>query len=151
MICFFRSRRLLLATPLLGLLGCDVGHTCTLVGCLDGLNIQLDGKFETGKAYQLDISTITTTPEIVPFMRCSVARLTENNWDLRCNSAFPHSEVLGNRIQIRTTEFTKLKVVVSSSGMTLGEQTLDAGYTSKEINGPGCGVCTSALVSVTVP
>jgi len=135
---------------LVGLSTCGSEHSCTLIDCLDGLNIQLDGKFEMGETYQVDISVITTTPEVVPIMRCSLSRPTENSWDLRCNSAFPHSE-FGNRIQVRTTEEKKVKVAVSSNAMTLGEQVFDVAYTSKEINGPGCGVCTSALIDVTVP
>ena len=151
MIALSYWRRLLLATPLLvGLLGCD-SRACTLKGCFDGLNIQLDGKFEIGKVYDVNISVITTTPEVVPIMICSITRPTENGWDLRCSSVLPHSEIFGNRIQIRTTEITKLGVVVSSSGAKVGEQTFDVTYTSQEINGPGCGVCTSALVNVTIP
>lgn len=154
MIAMSRFSLALLVAPVVvvvALAGCEYGQTCAAIGCSDGLNVQLNGNFEIGRSYQVDISTITVTPEVVPIMRCSLTRPTENGWDLRCNSAIPHSESFGNWIQMRTTEFKKLQVAVESDGITLGEQVLDVSYTSKEINGPGCGVCTSAVVNVTVP
>jgi hypothetical protein len=146
------SRSCLLAAALLiQIVACDLGRTCTDIGCLDGLIIQLKGNFELGKTYDLQIDTITTMPEVVPVMSCSVLRPAENQWDVRCRSSFTHTENLGNTIQIRSTEIKKMMVTVSSGGAMLGQQMLEASYTSKEINGEGCGTCTSGVVDVTVP
>jgi hypothetical protein len=136
----------LLLTPLLAAAGC----TCSLKGCLEGLLVTLAGNFEPGKTYQLDIDTATSTPEIVSVMRCSLVRTEGRALDVRCSSAHRHSE-LGGVIQIHSHELGKLIVTVSADGAMLGQQTLEASYETKEINGPGCGTCTNAEVVVTIP
>ena len=54
-------------------------------------------------------------------------------------------------IRIQDTTIQKLLVTVSANGTLLGEQTLEPVYTSSEINGLGCGVCTNAEVHLTIP
>jgi hypothetical protein len=125
--------------------------TCAAVACLEGLVVHLDGDFEPGT---FDVALIEDGPAgSAQFMTCSLSVAAADAGAARqllCSSAVDHSE-LGTMIQIRRDDVDGLTVVVSSSGTEIGRQSFQPAYMTREINGPGCGTCTSAAVHVTVP
>jgi len=139
---------LLAASLSLGISGC--GHSCTGVGCPDGLSIFLDGTPDPTAPRRIEVSEVTATPEVVLVMTCSLSTNSVGGPDLLCSSARQHSEH-GNIIVIRDYDLKHLVVTVSSGGTKLGEQTFDPTFTSEEINGPGCGVCSDASIRVMLP
>jgi len=147
MIGMFRFGLSLVATLAMGAVGC--GHACNAIGCLDGLVLAFDG-LVAGTTYQVTVSQVTATPETIPVATCTAVVAANGSPQLSCSSERPHTES-SNTLQFHDTELTKLVITVSSNGMTLVNQAADVSYTSSEINGPGCGVCTQASVSVTVP
>jgi hypothetical protein len=142
-----RSRLIVLAL-LTAVAGCE-NHLCTLIGCTDGLAITLDGTFDVGKVFQIDLAEITPTPEVVPFMTCSFAPSAPGTagQQLLCQSAVSHSELV-NIIQIRDYEPKKLSIKISSAGALVSEQTFEPVFTTKEINGPGCGTCRQSSIAL---
>jgi hypothetical protein len=42
-------------------------------------------------------------------------------------------------------------VVISTGGSTVKEEKFDILYATREPNGPGCGTCTNASITVNVP
>jgi len=96
------------------------------------------------------VSNVTATPETIPVATCTAGVAAGGSTQLFCDSQLSHSES-GSTLQFQGTELKKLLITVSSNGMTLVNRTEDVAYTSREINGPGCGVCTSASLTVTVP
>ncbi len=44
-----------------------------------------------------------------------------------------------------------LNISVSFDGTKLGEQTFEPAYSSREINGPGCGVCAQGGITFRMP
>lgn len=143
---FFRWLGLLgalLLSP--GSTGC--GHGCTLKGCSQGLHIVLDRSFD-GRTLELVVSELTSTPEVVPFMRCDLKpRVGSIGHDAFCNSSRPHHQQGG----ITIDDFpAQVVVAVSEGGVKLGQQTFTPAYTNEEINGPGCGRCHFGSVTVSM-
>jgi len=67
---------------------------------------------------------------------------------LYCSCGESHSEA-GNLLDIEDTSLQQIQVTVSTNGTQVVQQTIDVAYTSSEINGPGCGVCTqSGIIKV---
>jgi len=135
---------------------CTTEHSCTTIGCLDGLNLRLEGAFLPGKTYELEVSSVSDGDQAASLMLCTVtapaAGSAGGNAGLTtsCTSALAHVNV-GNLIQIQDTTLKQVRVSVSLDGVPVGEQAFQATYQSREINGPGCGVCTSANESITIP
>jgi hypothetical protein len=130
--------------------GCDGSHTCTLIGCLDGVAISFEG-LNLGTTYDIAIADLNMMAHAaVPIMTCTAAATDAGYQTLSCSSSEAHSEI-GTTVHIRDTTLSAVEVTVSSNGVQLSDRSFDVNYTSKEINGPGCGVCTSASVTMTVP
>jgi hypothetical protein len=128
--------------------GCD--GACTLKGCQDGLVIQFAGRFDQTATYEIAVATTTHVSEVVTFARCLV---TPNAVGLQlfCTSQHRHTEN-GTTLQLPESRVDNLTVTISSGGGVIGEQRFDnIVFESREINGPGCGVCTNASVQVTIP
>jgi hypothetical protein len=141
-----RNRLGLLALSLLGTLGlggCDE-HGCTLIGSLNGLLITFDDSFTVGKTFDVTISEVTQTPEIVPVMNCTLTPP-----DIACASGLFHAEQFGG-VVIADDKPSRLDIAVSSNGMKLAEKQFDVVFTTKEPNGPGCGTATSATVTMSL-
>jgi hypothetical protein len=139
---------LLLLAPLAGG-GCDLSKSCTAIGCLDGLTITFAGNIDPNATLRIDLAR-RTAGEPVPFMACMSSPTGTSGRLTQCNSALNHTE-LGTAVIIHDTTLTELMVTVSESGTVLVEDSFTAAYTTREINGPGCGTCTSGSHTVTVP
>lgn len=128
--------------------GCEQEHACTLIGCRDGLVMSFDGLI-AGSTYQIVVSVVTPTAT-APLVTCTAAPGANGDQQLTCDSVDSHTEV-GTTLQIHDSTLNQIQVTVSSNGAQLSQQTFTIGYQSVEINGPGCGVCTHADVTVTLP
>lgn len=140
---------LLAVAFLVGNGGCGE-HACGLVGCLNGLTVTFSGNYEAGATYTAVVNRVASVPETVPLATCQIEPSPEGGHRAVCTSATVHSEI-ANSTRIEQNDLTNLRVAVSRDGTQLGEQTFQPAYSSREINGPGCGVCTSASVSVEIP
>lgn len=131
-------------------IGCQKEHACTLLGCLQGLSIYLDGKFDVGTAYSIDVALVTPAGA-ASIMTCSLAPSDAGGGgQVVCDSQYQHSD-FGRVIVINDTTLKKVQVTVSAGGVQLGQQTFPVTYAAVEINGPGCGTCTMAAIHVTTP
>jgi hypothetical protein len=129
------------------LLGSCSERACTNRGCLfTGLNVRFGGGFELGKRYEVEISIVTPTPEVILVMRCALTPASATDYGLACTSAYLHAEQ-GDSIRF-FQELSTLLVSVSADGDMLYERTHEVEYTIEEINGPGCGTCEFAVVDV---
>jgi hypothetical protein len=131
--------------------GACLSRTCSGIACLEGLVVHLDGDFEPGDTFDVALLEDGAAGS-AQFMTCSLSIPASgpSAAQVSCSSPVEHSE-LGTMIQIRGDHIASLIVVVSSSGTELGRQSFQPEYTTREINGPGCGTCTSAAVHVTMP
>lgn len=140
---------LMLLLPLAGA-GCEEQRTCATIACLEGLTISLDGNIDSSATLQVDI-TMQTPGGPSPVMTCTLSPTGDGGGPpLTCNSSLPHS-VLGRTIWIQSNSLRDLTVSVSSSGAVLTQKTFTPAYATREIGGPGCGKCTSASMSITIP
>jgi hypothetical protein len=139
---------LLLAALLFAVPSCE--SSCGLVGCARGLSITFDANFSQAATYDVVVSVVTATPETVPIVTCTLVASGGDGAQLLCASQEAHSE-LSNTLRIDDTTLSKILVSVSMGGNTVAEQTFEPVYNTGEINGPGCGTCTSATVQMTIP
>jgi hypothetical protein len=141
-LCFVGAALLLAATA-----GC--GGQCNDIGCLDGLVVQFGGTPQLGKTYAITLSTVTRTPEVVPFMRCQLTTVAAGQTTLTCESTLEHRE-LGSSVQLAGAArgYDNLFVQVALDGVQQSERRFEVMWKKEELNGPGCGVCTSASVDV---
>jgi hypothetical protein len=125
---------------------CDgaAGQTCTLVGCRTGLNLAFDG-LDATVTYQIVVAVTAPADGVVPIASCVLMPDAGGSSRLYCSSGESHSEA-GNLLNIEDTSLQQIQVTVSTSGAQVLQQTVDVTYTSSEINGPGCGVCTETSV-----
>jgi hypothetical protein len=142
-----------LVVLLAGLAACD--HVCPTGGCLPGLVVGFDDSFTPGQTFDLTLSEVTATSELVAFMSCTyspgggadggafVAPL------LTCDSALPHNE-LGTVILIGSYPSQKIDIKVSSGATTLADKTFDVVFKTSTPNGPACGTCTQAAVTMSL-
>jgi hypothetical protein len=127
---------------------------CTLIGCLNGLTVGFDGNFDPQVTYLFDISEVISPSETAPMASCTRAMPSNDVLQINCTTT---REVTSDGDSVRFPNDVNVhKIVVTVSkvdGATvpLGSQTLEPVVTSAEINGPGCGVCTSARAGVTIP
>jgi hypothetical protein len=133
---------------LLAMTGCE-GRDCTLIGCTEGLVISFDDSFTAGTTFDIEISEITARPEVVLLMTCAYTPATPGTAGekLLCQSSAAHSE-LGKAVQIRDERPSRVSIEISSGGAVVSERTFDVAFTTKEINGPGCGTCTRAAITL---
>ncbi|HZL19511.1 MAG TPA: hypothetical protein VFG23_17380 [Polyangia bacterium] len=143
-----RTRGLLLVALLLAVPSCQTA--CGLVGCAQGLSITFDANFNQAATYDVVVSVVTATPETVPIATCTLVASDGGGAQLLCGSQEAHSEQ-SNTLRIEDTTLAKVLVSVSLGGNTVAEQTFEPAYTTAEINGPGCGTCTSASIQMTIP
>ncbi|HEX3695481.1 MAG TPA: hypothetical protein VH374_08820 [Polyangia bacterium] len=129
-----------------GLGGCDE-HACGLVAYPNGLLITFDDSFTTGQTFDVTISEVTTTPEIVPVMNCTVTGGSPA--EIACASGLFHAEQFGG-VVIADDKPSRLDIAVSSNGMKLAEKQFDVVFTTSEPNGPGCGTATSPTVTMSL-
>jgi hypothetical protein len=140
----------LLLTALLSAVPACEGKSCGTVGCAQGLSIDFDANFSQAATYQVVVSVVTATPETVPIATCTLVASDGGGVQLLCDSMEIHSE-LSNTLRIDDMTLSKILVSVSVGGNTVTEQTFEPVYKAAEINGPGCGTCTSATVQMTIP
>lgn len=134
---------------LVGAAACSTGpDVCSTVACPDGLNIVIEGNLQPGMSYEVEVSTETPLPETVPIMRCTLTVDGRGGRALRCSSELRHSESDGIHFVDR---LPSVHVRVSKATTTLAEQSFTPMYVTREPNGPGCGTCTSAAVTISVP
>ena len=87
---------------------------------------------------------------IVPIANCLLVPEASGYSRLYCSSGGRHSEI-GNTLNIEDTSLQQIQVTVSTNGSQVLQQTIDVAYTSSEINGPGCGVCTQTGIIKVAP
>ena len=138
----------MLAILPLALSGCE--KSCTDIGCLDGLNVSFVGSFEPGTTYDITLSVLTATPEAVPLMHCSYSDPAGGGPGLLCSSASQFT-ASGTQLSIKDDTIENLRVTIAADGATVGQQDYQVAFTSREINGAGCGTCTNANVIVDFP
>jgi hypothetical protein len=119
---------------------CDGQSDCGNVGCLTGLNLSFDG-LDASLTYQIVVAVTKPADGIVGIAECMLVPVAGASQRLYCSSGASHSET-GNLLNIRDTSLQQIQVTVSTNGTQVVQQTIDVTYTSSEINGPGCGVCT---------
>ena len=130
--------------------GCEP-QKCGAVGCLRGVNIHFEGTFQPGKTYAIQISELTPTPEVVPIMKCSLTGAAAGATpELLCSSAQMHA-TFATQVQIDDVVLHQLRIAISADGTPVGQQDYPVLYASREINGPGCGTCTTAGITVALP
>jgi len=137
---------------LISMPSCDVpgeSTACTLIGCDDGLTLRFAGNLDRSKPYRIAINTITATPEEVPVMTCELTPNGEAHL-ITCKSVTPHTEDFDS-VTIKDNGLSKLHVVVTKAGAMISESTLQPLYSTKEINGEGCGKCTQASAQISIP
>ncbi len=151
----------LLAVSCLALGSCE-GRVCTLIGCYSELTIQFHGgNFVDGgvpgdggaPAETLDINIETQEgQDFLPLMTCSFATALSHSGghELRCTSSRTHREDF-EATHIEDTSLRTIRVTVSAAGRQISQETFSLMWTSREVNGPGCGVCTQATAMVTLP
>jgi hypothetical protein len=139
------SRYLALAVAVGALASAGCSQECGAAACLRGVGVSLEG-FAPG-TYEVKIAVVTATAEAAPLATCTLTG-GDAGGPLLCASPEAHSE-LGNQVRIDDTSYDRIQVTVSSNGAQVTQQTFDVHYSSEEINGPGCGVCTSATLTVT--
>lgn len=128
------------------LAGCD-GQSCTTRACNEGLTISFAG-LSSATTYQIVVSNVTNTPESIPIATCTLAPDANGTPELSCNSSEVHTDV-GSYLRIEDSTFQEIQVDISADGETVLQQSYPVTYQSTEINGPGCGVCTQASITVT--
>jgi hypothetical protein len=148
------GRRFAGALTLLALLpfvtsGCETS-SCSAIGCLDGLNVSFVGWFEPAQSYDITLSVLTATPEVVPIMHCSYSDQAAGGPGLLCSSASLFT-ASGTRLSIKDDTIKELRVTIAANGAVVGQQDYPVAFSSREINGPGCGTCTNANIIVDFP
>jgi len=150
---------LLRSTPFLALLavngcssdGSSSGRTCTLMACNEGLVVNFDHDFPFGTTYEVSIAQVTGDEPPPVFATCEfVKEASGESVSLRCSSALQHQE-FGESAVLRDTSLERLLVTISVDGSVVDTQQFEVSYTTREINGPGCGYCTSASILVSAP
>jgi hypothetical protein len=148
----FRRFGLLAAVLGLGVSSCELTHECTLIGCLDGLTVSFTfGAAATGRhETDVQIDEVTATMEVAPLATCHYAIGLEPDIQWSCVSSRGHSDFIRS-IRFPGTDLRKVNVTVLSGATQISQQTFAPNYNSAEINGSGCGVCTTAQIHVDVP
>jgi hypothetical protein len=142
--------RRLVVMALVGLsLGC-LNQVCSAIGCLEGLNIWLEGGFDPDKPYTIELSRPMPGGGQVPVMSCVRTMPLSSGTQMTCTSSLrfvadPH------HIQILDQSITKLRVVISAEGAVISQRDFDIKFPRQEINGRGCGWCTSASITIDEP
>jgi len=119
------------------------------MGCDDGLTVDFHGG-KPGSTYRLEVASVTPLPEIVPIVVCSLEVIDPNRQRLSCSSRELHREIAG-RLVINDAGLRNVLVSVFLSDEPVTQQQFAVRYTTAEINGSGCGTCTSASVEVAIP
>jgi len=124
-----RSYRWACAAVLISLAGCDVldAQACTLIGCTDGLTLELIGSHPSEFTLEIRVSRSAT---IV----------------IECNATSPCES------SIFLPDFTPGSVEVAvTSGTASSTQTFTPEYAELQPNGPECGpICLQAIIRVDV-
>lgn len=144
---------------LFALAGCESeGTQCTLIGCQDGLQVQLQhsSQWPTGDY------TVQVTLDNQPPVSCTVSLpFASVTAAATCSSADVQLQTAGQALSadqhaltglwIRTTP-AKVQLVLQHNTATLLDQTLQPTYQTSRPNGPDCEPeCTQATASVAVP
>jgi hypothetical protein len=134
----------------LGLAGCE-SKACTDIGCREGLLITFDDSFESSKTYDVVVSDVTTA-ESVRILGCTLLPPADSSLaaTLECTSPSPHSES-GRTVSLREAQPMHLDIEVSMGGAQIADKQFDVAFKTVELNGPGCGTCTSASVTMSLP
>ena len=136
-----------ITAALLLLSGCG-GLQCTLKGCGGDLSIFLGSGFDKTKSYSIDVNDVTGTGSLLT--SCTLAPATGGESPLKC-SAEVAKWTGPYYIRLDGVRPAKVLVTVSAGGAKLSEQMFAPVYEDQEINGRGCGVCTTARVDLNIP
>ena len=126
---------------------CSSGpEVCSTIGCSDGLDVTIEGNLQASMNYEIDVSTDPSTPDGASIMHCT---LTFNGGvEVKCDSALRHWES-GGSIHF-ADRLPNVHVRVSTAMTTIAEKSFTPTYVTTEPNGPGCGTCSHAAVSLNV-
>lgn len=158
------ARQLVWLTALLATTGCEAlgsdppgGAACTLIGCQDGLQVQLQrsGPWPAGD-YTAQV-TLDNQPPVSCTVSLPFASVTAS---ATCSSTDVQLQTAGQALAtdqhaltglwIRTTP-AKVRLVLQHNAVTLLDQTLQPTYQTSRPNGPDCEPeCTQATASVAV-
>ena len=159
------ARQLVWLAALAATTGCEAfgvdppgGAACTLIGCQDGLQVQLQrsGPWPAGEytlQVMLDDQPAVSCAVSLPFASVTTAAT--------CSSADVQLQTSGQALSadqhaltavwIRSTP-AKARLVLQHNTATLLDQTLQPTYQTSRPNGPDCKPeCTQATASVAVP
>ena len=129
--------------------GSQSGQSCGLVGCRTGITLSFEG-LDASATYQIVVAVTKPADGIVPIANCMLVPEAGGSPRLYCSSGESHWEG-GNLLNIEDTSLQQIQVTVSTNGTQVVQQTVDVAYTSSEINGPGCGVCTQTGIIRVAP
>ena len=125
-------------------------RTCNTIGCESGLTVTFTGATFDGGALG-DTFDILLEQQIenhfAPLMTCS---FTANTHVLLCSSQRTHREDQSTTL-IAGTDFRTIRATVSAGGTQISQDVFELAWTSREVWGPGCGVCTQAAMTVALP
>ena len=139
----------LLALLAAGAGGCESSRVCSLIGCLDGVTVTFTG-LGAHSSYDIVIAPVPATTDGAPLATCTLETSDAGVRRLTCASSETHIE-FDTSVRIEDDTLHTIQITVSSGGAQVAQQTFDVTYQSSEINGPGCGVCTTASVMMVVP
>jgi hypothetical protein len=122
----------------------------SIIQSLGGLVAVLDGRFDGTTPYRIDVNEMSATAKGALLTSCTLSPAAGADPQLKCSSAVAKLELF-KTIRLQGIEPAQVLVTVSVGDTKLGEQMFEPAYSSEEINGSGCGVCTSAQASVTIP
>src|SRR3954471_18682506 len=123
--------------------------SCGAVACRTGISLSFDG-LDASATYQIVVAVTAPADGVVPIANCMLAPDAGGSARLSCSSGERHSED-GKLLNIEDTSLQQIQVTVSTNGTQVLQQTIDVTYTSSEINGPGCGVCTQTGIIKVAP
>ena len=123
--------------------GCDGPRICRAIGCLDGLNVNLDDSFDPNRSYTIQVIDVTSSGAPADLGTCALAPAPQNP-RLTCAPG----QSFGGSIYLGGARPATVRISVASEGIVLSDETVTPTYTSREINGEGCGTCTQASVAV---
>lgn len=143
-------RELLGVLLLLGPLGCEQDErACTAMACAEqGLTINLDVP-KRAAIYHIVVSGDNGTSEPNELVSCTMSVEASGARTTQCTPEQGPSE-LDSSINVRDSTPKRVHVVVTEGTTTVADESLTPTYVDKEINGPGCGTCTYAAVTITV-
>ena len=132
-------------------------HTCTLMGCLEGVTLEFASPLEEEGEYTFTVTTEATTASCVAFIP-----LRRDGTEPSCPSFSIYREEITTRdddavsgtagdaiVSVAISgEYETLTIEVTRDGTAVLEEEVTPVYEVVEINGEGCGECLMATHTV---